>query len=146
MKETEADKIKRLKLIKETFQNVMPVNKMLGMIIEKLKDGYAEVHVPFQKQFVGDFKRGLYHGGILASVADTAGGLVAYTQARNGDQINTVDMRIDYLHGALESDLHCIASLVKTGNRIILADVNIFQDHQEEPVAVARCAYSIKRN
>jgi len=146
MKEIETEKIKRLQLIKETFQDVMPVNKMLGIIIEKLEEGYAEVRVPFQKKFIGDFKRGLWHGGILASVADTAGGLVAFSLARAGDQVNTVDMRIDYLHGALESDLYCEASLVKTGNRIILADVKLFQNHQKEPVAVARCAYSIKRN
>ena len=146
MKETEAEKIKRLQLIKETFQNVMPVNKMLGLIIEKLEEGYVEVHLPFQKKFVGDFQKGLYHGGILASVADTAGGLVAFSLARAGDQVNTVDMRIDYLHGALEYDLYGEARLVKAGNRIILADVKLFQKHQKEPVAVARCAYSIKRN
>ena len=146
MKETEAEKIKRLQLIKETFQHVMPVNKMLGMIIEKLEEGYVEIHLPFQTKFVGDFQKGLYHGGVLASVADTAGGLVAYSLARNGDQVNTIDMRIDYLHGALEDDLFAEARLVKAGNRIILADVKLFQKHQEEPVAVARCAYSIKRN
>lgn len=136
----------RLMILKQVIQDVMPVNKMLGIKIEKLEEGHAEVCVPFQKQFVGDFQRGLWHGGILASVADTTGGLVALSLARRGDQVNTVDMRIDYLHGAIEDNVYGKASLVKAGNRIILADVKLFQKHQEEPVAVARCAYSIKRN
>ncbi len=146
MKDEMSETAHRLELLKRVIQNVMPVNKLLGIKIEKLDEGYAEVCVPFQKQFVGDFQRGLWHGGILASVADTTGGLVALSLARPGDQVNTVDMRIDYLHGAVEDNVYGEASLVKAGNRIILADVKLFQKHQKEPVAVARCAYSIKRN
>ncbi len=146
MKDEMSETAHRLELLKRVIQNVMPVNKLLGIQIEKLDEGYAEVCVPFQKQFVGDFQRGLWHGGILASVADTTGGLVALSLARPGDQVNTVDMRIDYLHGAVEDNVYGEASLVKAGNRIILADVKLFQKHQKEPVAVARCAYSIKRN
>ena len=145
MKENNTETIKRLQLLKEVMQNVMPVNKLLGVEIEKLEEGYAEVRVPFQKQFVGDFRRGLWHGGILASVADTIGGLVAMSLARSQDQVNTVDMRIDYLHGAVEDDIYGEAILVKAGKRIILADVKLFQKQQEEPVVVARCAYSILR-
>ncbi len=145
MKENNTETIKRLQLLKEVMQNVMPVNKLLGVEIEKLEEGYAEVRVPFQKQFVGDFRRGLWHGGILSSVADTIGGLVALSLARSQDQVNTVDMRIDYLHGAIEDDIYGEAVLVKAGKRIILADVKLFQKQQEEPVVVARCAYSILR-
>jgi len=146
MKDEMSETAHRLELLKRVIQNVMPVNKLLGIKIEKLDEGYAEVCVPFQKQFVGDFQRGLWHGGILASVADTTGGLVALSLARPGDQVNTVDMRIDYLHGAVEDNVYGEAKLVKAGNRIILADVKLFQKHQKEPVVVARCAYSIKRN
>ncbi len=145
MKENNTETMKRLQVLKEVMQNVMPVNKLLGVEIEKLEEGYAEVRVPFQKQFVGDFRRGLWHGGILASVADTIGGLVAMSMAHSQDQVNTVDMRIDYLHGAVEEDVYGEAVLVKAGKRIILADVKLFQKHQEEPIVVARCAYSILR-
>ncbi len=136
---------KNLALLKEVIQNVMPVNKLLGIEIQKLEKGYAEVRVPFQEKFVGDFQRGLWHGGILASVADTTGGLVALSMAKPGDQVNTVDMRIDYLHGAVEADVFGKAELVKSGKRIIVADVKLFQEHQDEPVVVARCAFSILR-
>ncbi len=145
MKQETAEDIRNLSLLKEVIQNVMPVNKLLGIEIQKLEKGYAEVRVPFQEKFVGDFQRGLWHGGILASVADTTGGLVALSLAKPGDQVNTVDMRIDYLHGAIEADVFGKAELIKSGKRIILADVKLFQKHQKEPVVVARCAFSILR-
>ena len=145
MKETAEDKAQRLALIKEGMLNAMPVNKLLGVMLESIEEGDVEVRVPFQKLFVGDFRRGLWHGGILASIADTVGGIVAFSLAHLNDQINTVDMRIDYLHGAVEDDIYGTGVLVKSGKRIILVDVKLFQKHQEEPVAVARCAYSILR-
>jgi uncharacterized protein (TIGR00369 family) len=145
MKETDADKAQRLALIKEGMLNAMPVNKLLGVVLDHIEEGHVEVRVPFQKIFVGDFRRGLWHGGILASIADTLGGIVAFSLAHLNDQINTVDMRIDYLHGAVEEDIYGTGVLVKSGKRIILVDVKLFQRHQEEPVAVARCAYSILR-
>jgi len=135
----------RLKALKYIIENNMPVNKILGMDIRKLEEGFAEVCIPFKKEFIGDFSRGLWHGGILASIADSTGGLVALTLARKGENVNTIDMRIDYLHGAIEKDIMAVSHLVKSGKRVIVADVKLFQDHQEEPVAVARCAFSIKR-
>jgi len=135
----------RLSALKDAIENTMPVNKILGMEIRKLEEGFTEVCIPFKEEFVGDFSRGLWHGGILASIADSTGGLVALSLARPGDNVNTIDMRIDYLHGAIEQDIFAVSNLVKSGKRVIVADVKLFQKHQEEPVAVARCAYSILR-
>ncbi len=146
MKHTKDEVSKRLELLKQVIEDIMPVNKLLGMKIEKLEEGSAAVCVPFQDIFVGDFRRGLWHGGILASIADSTGGLVALSLAFEQDQVNTVDMRIDYLHGAAQGEaVYGVAELIKSGKRIILADVKLFQKHQEDPVAVARCAYSILR-
>ena len=123
----------------------MPVNKLLGMEIDVLEEGYATVRVPFKTEFVGDFKRGLWHGGVLAGVADSAGGLVALSLAMPDEQVNTIDMRIDYLHGAKEEDVFAEGRLIKSGKRVIVTDVKLFQKGNDQPVAVARCAYSILR-
>ncbi len=135
----------RLSALKDIIENIMPANKILGMEIQKLEEGFAEVCIPFKDEFTGDFSRGLWHGGILAAIADSTGGLVALSLAVPGDKVNTIDMRIDYLHGAIEKDIFAVSKLVKSGKRIIVADVKLFQKHQDEPVAVARCAYSILR-
>jgi len=145
MNETSEGKEYLLTLIREHMLGELPVNKLLGIEADSIKEGYVEVRVPFKNEFVGDFRRGLWHGGILASIADTVGGMVAFSLAHLHDQINTIDMRIDYLYGAVEEDIYGTGVLVKSGKRIILVDVKLFQKHQEEPVAVARCAYSILR-
>jgi len=104
------------------------------------------MHVPFKEEFIGDFGQGLWHGGILASIADTAGRLAGATTLTNEkDKINTIDMRIDYLNPAIKKPIYVVVKLIKIGKRIIKANVNLFQENKEESVAAARCAYSVLR-
>jgi uncharacterized protein (TIGR00369 family) len=121
----------------------MPANRIFGFKILELKDGYAKIHVPFKEDFIGDFIQGLWHGGILASVADSAAGIAASTVLTDArDKLNTIDLRIDYLKGAVKEDLYAEAELLKVGKRIIKADVKIYQQSRGT-VAIARGAFSL---
>jgi uncharacterized protein (TIGR00369 family) len=121
----------------------MPANRIFGFKILELKDGYAKIHVPFKEDFIGDFIQGLWHGGILASVADSAAGIAASTVLTDArDKLNTIDLRIDYLKGAVKEDLYAEAELLKVGKRIIKADVKIYQASRGT-VAIARGAFSL---
>src|ERR1700758_3032171 len=40
---------------------------------------------------------GVVHGGILAALADTAGGLAAYMACPRGARVATIEMKINYL-------------------------------------------------
>ena len=91
--------------------------------------------------------QGRWHGGILASIADTAGGIAGVTVLNYADdRLNTIDMRIDYLHAAIKADIYAKAKIIKNGKTIIKADVELFQNDKEEPVALARCVYSVLRS
>lgn len=137
----------RLEMIKYGFEQLMPANKILGMQVIEIKPGYALLRVPFKEDFIGDFVQGRWHGGFIASIADSAGGVAAATALSSPlDRMNTIDMRMDYLHGAVKKDLYARARTIKKGKTIIKVDVELFQDESEEPVALARCVYSVLRN
>ena len=120
MNETSEGKEYLLTLIREHMLGELPVNKLLGIEADSIKEGYVEVRVPFKNEFVGDFRRGLWHGGILASIADTAGRLAGATTLTNEkDKINTIDMRIDYLNPAIKKPIYVVVKLIKIGKRII---------------------------
>jgi uncharacterized protein (TIGR00369 family) len=134
-------------LIKQGIENLMPANKILGLKIMEIQTGYVLLHVPFKEEFIGDFFQDRWHGGFLASIADTAGGIAGATTLNSPlDKLNTIDMRIDYLHGALRGDMYAKAKIIKNGKTIIKVDVELFQNEKEEPVALARCVYSVLRN
>lgn len=56
----------------------MPANRIFGFKIIELREGFAKIHVPFKEDFIGDFIQGVWHGGIIASMADTAAGIAAH--------------------------------------------------------------------
>ncbi|MEQ8360090.1 PaaI family thioesterase [Ekhidna sp.] len=134
-------------LLKKGIEDLMPANKILGLQIEELKEGFALIKVPFKDEFIGDFLQERWHGGILASIADTAGGIAGATMlSAMSDRINTVDMRIDYLHGAKKGDVKATAKVIKNGKTIVKVDIQLFQDQEDDPIAVARCVYSVLKS
>ncbi|HCE55100.1 MAG: PaaI family thioesterase [Lutibacter sp.] len=133
--------------LKHAIENMMPANKILGLKILKIQSGYAYIQIPFKEEFIGDFIQKRWHGGILASIADTAGGVVGATLLNSiQDKLNTIDMRIDYLHGAIIGDIFAEAKIVKNGKTIIKVDIELFQNDRKDPVAIARCVYSVLRD
>ena len=135
----------KFNLLKQAFENQMPANKYLGLKILDLKEGFAKIHIPFKEEFIGDYLQKRWHGGIQASIADSAGGIVALTSMQNfNDKVNTIDIRVDYLHGSEPKDLFAEAEIIKDGKRIIKVDVKLYHS-KEKIIAVARCACSILR-
>jgi len=137
--------LQKFSLLKMAIEQHMPANQILGVQVDELRSGFARIHVPFKDEFIGDFIQGIWHGGILASIADTAGGIAASTVLNDvRDKINTIDMRVDYLHGAIKEDIIVEAELIKVGKRIVKADVKLMQE-TKGTVAIARCAFSLLR-
>ena len=130
-------------IIRKAIEEHMPANKIFGFKIIELREGFAKIHVPFKEEFIGDFIQGLWHGGIIASIADSASGIAATTVLTDArDKLNTIDLRIDYLSGAIKEDLYAEAELLKVGKRIIKADVKLYQQ-SKGTVAIARGAFSL---
>lgn len=130
-------------IIRMAIEQHMPANRIFGFKILDLKEGFAKIHVPFKEDFIGDFLQGLWHGGIIASVADSAAGIAASTVLTDArDKLNTIDLRIDYLSGAIKEDIYAEAELLKVGKRIIKVDVKLYQE-SKGTVAIARGAFSL---
>ncbi len=133
-------------LLKHAIENQMPANKLFGLKIMELKEGYTKIHIPFREEFIGDFIQKRWHGGIQASIADSAGGIVAMSTMQSfNDKVSTIDIRVDYLNGSEPKDLFAEAEIIKNGNRIIKADVKLYHK-KEKIIAIARCAFSILRD
>lgn len=132
-----------LALLKNVFENKMPVNKFLGLIVLELETGFTKIHIPFKEEFIGDFRQNRWHGGIQASIADSAGGIAAMSNISFLSQnVNTIDMRIDYLHGSEPKDFFAEAKILKNGKRIIIVDIELYHE-KSKIIAVARCSFSV---
>src|SRR6185437_12172114 len=78
------------------------------------------------------------HGAVVAAMVDISGH--AAIAAKVLHSVATIDMRVDYLRLASGTELVAVATAVKVGRTIGVADVRITDD-QKRVVAIGRAAY-----
>lgn len=127
------------------MEEQIPFNKYLGMKITDVQKDAVTMSLPFREEFVGDPTRRAMHGGVLASVMDVAGGTACWASLEDLEaRISTVDMRVDYLLKGPCEDLICRAKVVRTGNRVAVARMEIAGvSNPELIVATCQAVYNI---
>lgn len=131
-------------LIKTTFEKSIPMHKFLGLIIDLLEKNFVRISVPFRKELVGDFRNNRWHGGVIATVMDSVGGVIGamhFTSLQ--DKISTIDLRVDYLRGAEPEAIMVEGKIIRFGNRILVARMKAFQN--EKLIAEGKGVYNFVR-
>src|SRR5271156_952316 len=71
---------------------------------------------------------GVVHGGVLAALADTAGGLATYMAAPRGTRVATIEMKINYLEAVEGGSVTAEAIVVRIGRHVAVVDCDITDD------------------
>lgn len=73
---------------------------------------------------------GVVHGGILAALADTAGGLATYMAVPRSTRVATIEMKINYLEAVEGGTVEAEARVVRRGRHIAVVDCDVrSEDH-----------------
>jgi uncharacterized protein (TIGR00369 family) len=85
---------------------------------------------------------GVVHGGILAALADTAGGLACYMLLPRGTRLATVEMKINYLEAVERGLLEAEARVLRIGKNLAVVDCDV-RETQGRLVGKALMTFSI---
>lgn len=114
--------------------------KYLGMTIVTNEQGKKGVKITNTDKFKQ--AHGSVHGGIIATVIDTAMG-VAVNEVIDPDHYAvTVELKVNYLLPVVDSDIYAYASLVKEGKRLFMGTVNVY-DEDGNLVAIGSSTFSM---
>lgn len=151
----DADEAKLLAIIRETFVERMPFNRLLGVNVLSLHHDRPELRFDMQPELVGNYVRNILHGGVIAAVIDITGGLVAFLGVQKKlkgkpvaeiverfARIGTIDMRVDYLQPGTGAWFVARGYPLRTGNKVAVTRMELFND-REELIAVGTAAYTI---
>ncbi len=132
---------KLLQLLKEITEEKIPFNKLIGMKIETLDLDKIGIRFEMSPELVGNFTRGNLHGGVISSVLDVTGGMVAWTgimkkmEGQSFDEISerfnkigTIDIRVDYLRPGLGEYFIATGSTLSTGNKVSVTRMELHND------------------
>ena len=101
--------------------------------------GVVVIRLPYQPHLSRAPDETSYHGGVIATLIDLAGH--AAVAVSIGRMAPTIDLRIDYLRPADNSDLTATATLIKAGRSVARADIEI-TDGQGRLIAMGRGSFS----
>jgi uncharacterized protein (TIGR00369 family) len=132
--------------LRDFFEKGIPFNAFLGMRIGELREGFLRLELPWRDEFTGDPWRPAMHGGVISTLADTAGGMVVWSALNDVDaRVSTVDLRVDYLRPGDSEDLAVDAKVLRVGNRVGVADMRVYHPVQaERTIATAKGVYAIR--
>jgi uncharacterized protein (TIGR00369 family) len=71
---------------------------------------------------------GVVHGGVLAALADTAGGLATYMAVPRRTRVATIEMKINYLEAVEGGSVAAEAIVVRIGRHVAVVDCDITND------------------
>ncbi len=113
----------------------------LGLELVSADTGTREIvlRLPFKPGFERLPGTGQIHGGVVSAVIDIAGDFALIMLL--GRPIPTINLRVDYLSTAVDTDLVATARVVRAGRSVGVVDIEI-ADPDGKPVAAGRGCYS----
>ena len=132
--------------VAQQFIEALPFARALGMKLERLEEGEAEISMGWQEDFVGDPRSGVVHGGVISALMDTCSGAAVLSHGTAPKSTATIDLRIDYMRGAtpgqkITARSHCY----HVTRSVAFVRTQAFDDDRADPVATATGAFTLER-
>jgi len=114
----------RREIIQQFVPN-SPLVQLLGIRLEAIEDGRAELVLPFRPELAT--MDDIVHGGAIASLIDTAGMAATWSDDTEPESLagSTVTLSVNYVAAARGQDLTATASVVKRGRNMVFSEVRV---------------------
>ena len=123
----------------ERLRHSNPINHF-GFVLEKAERGHAVFRMPvleLHKQI-----HRVVHGGVLAMLADTAGGFAAFLAAPTGARVVTIEMKINFLEAVEHGEITADARVLRQGRNTSVVDCDVI-DQDRRLVSKALMTFAI---
>jgi len=123
------------------YENQMPFNRLLDIRIETLTPTDIKVRLDMREELIGNFIRQILHGGVISSVLDLTGGLIATVEMlkhmenirfdevkKRLARVGTIDLRVDYLRMGEGAFFTASGSVLRKGNKVAVTRTELCND------------------
>ncbi len=116
----------------ENALHSLPFSRLIGMKLVDLQPDIAVLSIEMRD----DLRQpsGVLHGGVTATLIDTAMAFAVRTRLGLTEATATIDLTVHYLRPHLEGTFICTAKVVRAGKRIFTVSAEV---HNEEGKQIA---------
>ena len=101
--------------------------KLIGGGVEDVSAGRCVLRLPHVAKL--DQHRAHLHGGVIASLADTAAGYAAFSLAPTDASILTVEFKINFLTGARGETLVAEGNVLRSGRSLTVCEARVYDEN-----------------
>lgn len=103
--------------------NNLPFSKLMGMRLVDIRPNEAVIEIEMRD----DLKQpsGVLHGGVTATLIDTAMAFAVRTYLTDTEPTATIDLTVHYLRPHMEGRAICTARVVRPGKRIFTVSAEV---------------------
>jgi uncharacterized protein (TIGR00369 family) len=123
----------------ERFSHSNPINHF-GFQLAKAERGRALFRMPVLELHKQVHR--VVHGGVIAMLADTAGGFAAFLAAPRGSRVVTIEMKINFLEAVEHGEIKADSRVLRQGRTTSVVDCDV-TDQDGRLVAKALMTFSI---
>ena len=116
----------------------VPFAQLLGIKVDSIEPGHAVLSLEMRDDLMRN--RGIAHGGVAATLIDSAMAMAIQPMLGANESTTTVDLTIHYLRPLREGTARASARVVRAGKRVITVSAELF-DHNEKLAATAISTY-----
>lgn len=112
--------------------NSLPFARLIGMRLTDIRPNEAVIEIEMRD----DLRQpsGVLHGGVTATLIDTAMAFAVRTYLTDTEPTATIDLTVHYLRPHIEGKAICTARVVRPGKRIFTVSADV---HNEEGKLIA---------
>ena len=114
----------------------------IGAKLGKISPGKCEIILPFNKKLTQ--QHGLFHGGVVATIADNSAGFAAHSLMEKENQPLTIEFKINFVSSSDGKDLIGKAKVIRAGKRIFHVRSDVFSIDADEELLIATSLVTIK--
>jgi len=96
---------------------------LMGLEVERLYEGGSVLGMTVNEHH--HQIHNVVHGGVIATLADTAGALAAYTVSALGAELATIELKINYLLPIAEGKVEAEGKVLRAGRNFIVVECDI---------------------
>ena len=108
--------------------------RMLGADLVRVDPGAVEIHLPYRDELCQ--QHGYFHGGVIGTMADNAGGYAAFTLMAAEDSVLTVEYKMNIVAPGHGDRLVATGTVLRPGRSLSVCEAKVYAE--SGPVGAAR--------
>ncbi len=118
----------------------MPFNNLIGISLTRVHPDGVTIECKLKPEIMNG--AGMLHGGVTATLADSAVGIAIMRHFNGERKITTIELKVNYFRPVISNKIFAQARLRRIGNHLCIGQVDIF-DAENNLAGIAIVTYML---